>query len=197
MFKKLFFTLVCCLTLSQLYAANISKTTDKETNLVGWKLNENNFQLELIQRSPQQTRSFFQGRGFSKKVANNIATQCVLQTIIRNTQAENNEDAITVSLKEWRLTNKENPTRKGLKLKETWDKEWQTEDVSIPSRVAFRWATFPTEQTFEPGGDFNWGMISFGLKPDSYFDLHVFWKQGKKSYDTWIKELHCPADIIE
>ena len=178
-------------------AANITKTVDKETNFTGWKIEEKNFQLELIQRSPQQTRSFFQARGFNKVIAKEIATQCVFQTIIRNTQTDNSEDAITVSLQDWQLIPNEKTTEQSIKLKETWDAEWKKAEISTAARIAFRWATFPTEQTFEPSGDFNWGMITFGLKPDTSFDLQLFWKQGKKSHSTWVKNLQCPADIQE
>ena len=167
----------------------------KETGLKGWKLSQGNFQIELIQRSPQQTRSFFLARGFSAKIANEIATQCVFQTIVRNTQLQNKQDSISVSLKDWRL--QANGKLPGVKLKEQWDKEWQKTDISTAARVAFRWATFPTEQQFSPGGDFNWGMISFGLKPETRFDLDLYWKQGDTRYNTWIKSLQCPADKPE
>ncbi len=178
----------------------VNKTTDKETQLSAWKLNEGNFQLELIQRSPEQTRSFFQGRGFSVKVADDIATSCVFQTIGRNTEAENNTESVTVNLTEWQLaiTSKQAQADKkqtiSIKLKEDWNKEWKGTKVSSASRIAFRWATYPTEQRFDPGGDFNWGMISFGPKPDTTFDLHIVWKQGDKTHDAWIKQMQCPTD---
>lgn len=61
----------------------------------------------------------------------------------------------------------------------------------MASRLAFRWATFPTQQTFEQGGDYNWGMTSFGLPPGTIFDLHVFWMQGSQQKDLWIKSIQC------
>jgi len=180
-----------------LSAAEIIKSVDKETQLISWKLIENNFQLELIQRSPQQTRSFFQARGFSAELANDIATHCVLQTIVRNTEAENSQDSISVSLKDWRFNTAEYAGEEPIKLKESWAEEWKEGDISNAARVAFRWATFPTEQVFEPGGDYNWGMISVGPKPDTAFHLHVFWKQGNKTKNAWITNMHCPADKSE
>ncbi len=197
MFKLFYSFLFCCFFFtSQLttQAAEISLSVDKETNLSGWKLTKNNFQIELIQRSPQQTRSFFQARGFNAVVANNIATHCVLQTIIRNTESQNSKDSISVSLKNWRMTTESSTEETPIKLKEAWAKEWQENTVPNSARIAFRWATFPTEQTFEPGGDFNWGMISVGLKPNKKFDLHIFWKQNNKPYDSWIRNMQCPPD---
>jgi len=176
---------------------NIVKTVNKETQLSAWKLSKGNFQLELIQRSPEQTRSFFQGRGFSSKVANDIATSCVFQTIGRNTEADNKTDSVSVDLSEWRIAVADNKDKsaQAIKLKEDWNKEWKGAKVSVASRIAFRWATYPSEQSFEPGGDFNWGMISMGPKPDTTFDLHVFWKQGDKKHDAWIRNMQCPKDF--
>ncbi len=180
----------------------IIKTTDKETQLSAWTLSDGNFQLELIQRSPQQTRSFFQGRGFSTKVANDIATSCVFQTIGRNTEADNKTDSVTVDLSEWRLVladvkNKNSEQEKPIKLKEDWAEQWKNSDVKPASLIAFRWATYPTEQSFDPGGDFNWGMISMGPQPEATFDLHIFWKQGEQQHDAWIRQMQCPADQPE
>ena len=182
-----------------LTASELKKTVDKDTQMSAWKLSNGNFQLELIQRSPEQTRSFFQGRGFSAKVADDIATSCVFQTIGRNTEADNTTDSVTVDLSEWRIVvaDSQDKSAKPIKLKEDWNKEWEGANVSTASRIAFRWATYPSEQSFEPGGDFNWGMISVGPKPDTVFDLHVFWKQGDNKYNTWIRKMQCPPDIIE
>ena len=67
----------------------------------------------------------------------------------------------------------------------------------MPPELHFAGLHFPSEQTFDPGGDFNWGMISFGPKPDTLFDLHVFWKQGDRSHNTWIRGMQCPEDNTE
>lgn len=175
-------------------ALEILKTRNKETQLIGWKITQDNFELELIQRTPQQTRSFFQARGFTPEIANDIATHCVFQTIVRNSEAKNKLDAIDVSLQEWRITTHTDQIQKPLKLKEVWKKEWQNKNISSAARIAFRWATLPTHQIYEPGGDFNWGMISFGPKPETLFDLHIVWKQGQQEYQALIKQLQCPSD---
>jgi len=171
--------------------AGITKTIHPETNLIEWKLTENNLELQLIQRTPNQTRGFFEARGFSKKTTHDIANSCVFQTITRNTSKETNR-AIQVSLKTWRI--KINNQSQPIKLKETWDKEWNKSQVKASSRLAFRWATFPTEQTFEPSGDYNWGMISFGPEPGSTFDLYVEWKSNNKLKSQWIKNMTCPKN---
>lgn len=172
--------------------AEIITTSDPESGLTTWKLSEDGFELELIQRLPDQTRAFFQGRGFSNQIADEIGKNCVFQTIGRNSLNEKAGEAVTISLKQWQV--RIGDSIQGIKLKESWDKEWSDTQVGNASRIAFRWATFPTEQTFEPSGDYNWGMISFGLPPASIFDLNVVWIQGQKEKNLWINGIQCPED---
>ena len=188
---KPFFCLLLIFISTQSVAL-VEKTVDSETLLKSWKLTEAPFSLELIQRLPDQTRAFFQARGFSSDIANNIATQCVLQTIGKNTSKAPKSKSITYDLHEWKIYI--NAKAQSIKFKELWDKEWAEGIVTKASRIAFRWATFPTQQSFDPGGDFNWGMISFGLPPGSTFDLEVLWKHNNQTHSQWIKQIECPAD---
>ena len=172
--------------------AEVTTSTDPETQLKSWKLTQGALSLELIQRLPDQTRGFFQARGFSKDIANDIATACVLQTIGKNTQAPPNGETISYHLQDWVV--KHRGQTRSIKLKEQWNGEWSDDGVNTASRVAFRWATFPTQQEFEPGGDFNWGMTSFDLAPQESFDLKVVWQQNGVTKSEWIKQIECPAD---
>lgn len=184
-------------------SAQVITNMDESTKLKSWTLVQSGLELQLIQRLPDQTRGFFQGRGFNKQQADDIATQCVLQTIVKNTGAKGadskkNNRAISISLKEWRVK-KAGGQIQAIKLKEDWTKQWsaiQDENLQVKksAQIAFRWATFPSEQTFEAGGDYNWGMISFGLMPGETFDLHVFWKTELKINDEWIRGIECPED---
>jgi len=118
--------------------ADITKTILPETNLIEWKLLDENLELKLIQRLPDQTRSFFEGRGFSKKITDDIAQSCVFQTITRNT-SKAKDQSIQVALKNWSI--KINHKTQPIKFKEDWDKQWTDNDVKPASRLAFRWAT--------------------------------------------------------
>ena len=173
--------------------AEITKTVLPETRLIEWKLLDENLELKLIQRLPDQTQGFFEARGFSKKITHSIAQSCVFQTITRNTSKTKNQ-RISVSLKNWLI--KINNKTQAIKLKEDWDKQWTDNDVKPASRLAFRWASFPTEQTFEPNGDYNWGMISFGPKPGSQFDLYIEWQSNKQTKNAWIKNITCPTNNL-
>jgi len=130
-------------------------------------------------------------------------TGLVFQTIVKNTGLQKTGEPISISLKTWRIS-PTNPVRKhnrvqGIKLKEDWAEEWlaiqdKKKQVKQSARIAFKWATFPSKQTFEPGGDYNWGMISFGLPPGTTFDLLIVWQSGRQSHERWIKNIQCPED---
>ena len=176
-----------------LLQAELRQSTDLETRLVSWKLVEQNFELEIIQRLPDQTRAFFQARGFPTKTADQIATHCVFQTIARNTATGPEATAITIELADWRI--KQQGKTRPVKLKEDWLAEWKTDPhISNKAKIAFRWATLPTAQTYQPGGDYNWGMVSFGPGPGDTFDLKASWKTGQENHSRWITSIQCPTD---
>ncbi len=172
--------------------ADLSKTQDMETGLIGWKLKQGSLELELVQRLPDQTRAFFLARGFPAGIADDLGKSCIFQTILRNTGIDSSTSpALTVSLKDWRVS--QGDTSRALKLKESWDQAWPDAVVSKSARLAFRWATFPSRQTFQPG-DYNWGMISFGLAPGTRFDLRLVWNEGGEKRSKQIENLICAPD---
>ncbi|VAW58861.1 hypothetical protein MNBD_GAMMA11-624 [hydrothermal vent metagenome] len=189
--------LLFCIQCTPALSGTITHSTNPETGLKGWKFEQGDMQLELLQRLPDQTRGFFLARGFKRNIANQIANACVFQTIIRNTGSitptrQSDKNAITVSLKHWKIKFK-NKTRP-LKLKEDWIENWPLSSVKPAARHAFRWASFPTEQTFHPTGDYNWGMTTFGLSPGDVFNLQIQWQISGKTHQAEIKNIQCARD---
>ncbi len=190
--QKQNYLIIVLLVLAVNTFAAVSMNKNPSTQLISWALTEGNFKLELIQRLPDQTRAFFQARGFSRKVANDIALSCIFQAIGKNISNSKHVNSISYSLKDWEL--RVNNKLQNIKLKETWGKEWSTSDVNAAAKIAFTWATFPTQQIFASEGDYGWGMISFGLPPKSVFDLKVVWKDNNKIKSAWIHSITCPKD---
>ena len=60
-----------------------------------------------------------------------------------------------------------------------------------PLLIAFRWAQFPIDQVFEPGGDWNQGMVSVGLPPESKFDTEVKWQVEGKPVTIKLEGVEC------
>jgi hypothetical protein len=140
--------------------------------------------VQLVQRLPDQTRAFFMGRGFSAEPADIIGQACVFQTIFRN----DSKQAVSYDLGKWEVIHQDN--RLPLRVRETWDEQWQTLGVSQSARIAFRWSLLPTRQRFEPG-DYNWGMTSFGLVPGEQFDLALTIDYGGHPVHARILAVEC------
>jgi len=194
--KICLFTLVTSLY-SSLLLADTKKEINPDTQLQSWTINEAGLELKFSQLLPNQTRAFYLARGFTGDIANNIAINCMIQTVAKNTASKKTGQSITIRLKDWLIKPHHadaDDKQQGIKLKEIWNDSWKENEVNNAARIAFRWATFPTEQTFDPSGDYNWGMTSFGLPPSSKFDLKVIWYQDGQQKSVWIQDMTCAED---
>jgi len=187
-----------CLLATVLMLASVPATAGTvrsaaaDTGLVKWHFTEDDLEIELIQRLPDQTRGLFLARGFSREVTDAIATSCVFQTIVRNRDESGSGAPLNVDLRQWRMQHAGKET--GIDLKEKWIDAWSKDEVSPAAVLAFRWATFPTQQEFLPG-DYNWGMTLYGLPPAAVFDLQVVWQAEQQLRSAWIRKIECPPDV--
>ncbi len=168
-------------------AAEVITGEEEQTGLRTWVWREAGISVQLVQRLPDQTRAFFQGRGFSIKDADIIGRACVFQTIFRN----DGKQPLTYDLDDWQI--KYRGKRLHLQTRERWKQKWLDRDVSQAARIAFRWSLLPTRQSFEPG-DYNWGMTSFGLPLGASFDLSLSLKVNGKTVNGQIPAIVCAAD---
>ncbi|VAW93033.1 hypothetical protein MNBD_GAMMA23-835 [hydrothermal vent metagenome] len=191
--KQIYLIIPLFLLVANTFAA-VSVTKNPSTQLKSWVLKEGGFKLELIQRLPDQTRAFFQGRGFSSKIANDLALSCIFQAIGTNigTPKQKHAESVSYSLKDWKI--KMGDKIQTVKSKEIWKTQWSPSAVNTAAKIAFTWATFPTQQTFSSSSDYGWGMISFGFPPKTTFDLKVVWKQNNKTNSRWVRAIMCPPD---
>jgi hypothetical protein len=173
-------------------AAEVVRSADGETGLAKWRFTAGDIEIELIQRLPDQTRGFFQARDFPTHVADEIARNCIFQTIIRNTGASGDGSPVAIDLETWRI--RHDGAEGGMKLKESWLASWPEATVGQAARLAFQWALFPSRQEFLPG-DYNWGMTAYGLPAGTVFDLLVVWQSGGLADSGWIRGIECAPDV--
>jgi len=173
-------------------AAEVVRSADGQTGLAKWSFTAGDVEIELIQRLPDQTRGFFQARNFPADVADEIAGNCIFQTIIRNRSASGAGRPVAIDLDTWRI--RHDKAEGGIKLKESWLASWPEATVGQAARLAFQWALFPTRQEFMPG-DYNWGMTAYGLPAGSVFDLLVVWNSGGVADSGWIRGIECAPDV--
>ncbi|MDY6980786.1 MAG: hypothetical protein SV201_12960 [Pseudomonadota bacterium] len=171
--------------------AELSRGADPDTGLRHWQWQEAGIHFKLTQRLPDQTRAFFDARGFDKKARERIALACVFQSEFKNT-ADNDRPPVEYDLSQWRIHTEEGT--RPLMVRETWEPIWQQHGLPKPAQIAFEWALLPTYQKYA-AGDYNWGMTVYGLAPGSEFDLEFSWSRGDKHYTRRIDGIKCPPDI--
>lgn len=171
-------------------AGTISTGIDAEARLPYWQLQADGMTLRLVQRLPEQSRGFFEARGFSPADAELIAQSCVFQTIFKNTSADA-AGVLEYDLRDWRVHDR--GRARAMKMREDWAPLWAARGAPAAARIAFEWALLPTRQTYRPG-DYNWGMSMFGLPPGDTFDLQVVWKQHGRRQVALMKGMRCASD---
>ena len=164
-----------------------------DTGLKFWHWEDQGVLLELKQRLPDQTRGFFEARGFDQVSANKAGTACIFQTMLRNTGSADS-GRVDIDLTQWQVSSGDSKTP--MLLREDWNRIWKESPAQLaePSRLAFEWSLLPTKQEFDPG-DYNWGMTSYGLPPGSRFDLELNWLRIGEHHHGRIENIECPDDI--
>ena len=190
--KLLSVTLLSLAVFSASAIAETIKGTDDAAQLPFWEWRDKSVSIRLVQRLPDQSRGYFEARGFSKNESELIANSCVFQTVYKNISPAGSSNIIIYDLSQWHVH--VNGNKSSMKLREYWEKEWVRLKVSTKAKIAFKWSLLPTQQTYKPQ-DFNWGMSVFGLKPGTRFDLEMKWSINGKKITQWMKGLECAPDV--
>lgn len=173
-------------------AAVVNTGTDDEARLPYWEIVEPGVSIRLVQRLPDQTRGFFQARGFSVADSELIAQSCVFQTVFKNLSSATEPIKIEYNLREWAVHTA--GAKRAMKTREDWKKIWTARGASQAAQLAFEWALLPTRQSYGPG-DYNWGMSIYGLAPGTLFDLDLVWHQNGERRTARLKGVRCATDI--
>ena len=151
-----------------------------------WSLATEGVLFSLTQILPEQARAFYVNRGFTLDQINAYASSCVYMTVLRNDSAPGvvhfvtNDWTVSVDQQEHQLKN----------IGE-WIAQLEAGGAQKSPLIAFRWAQFPAEQEYEPGGDWNQGMLSIGLPAESQFDITARWDIEGKPFEAKLKGVRC------
>lgn len=187
-------TLAAAAVLSSAAPAHAAVTTgiDAEAQLPYWEIVQGDISVRLVQRLPDQTRGFFQARGFAAEDAERIAQSCVFQTIFKNVAPTASQGAIEYNLKEWVVH--AGGKKRQMKTREDWQQEWTARRVAQAAQLAFAWSLIPTRQRYG-AGDYNWGFSIFDLAPGTRFDLDLVWHQDGARRRARIDGIVCAPDV--
>lgn len=160
--------------------------TDAVTGAQTWEIREHGVSLSLTQILPDQARAFYVNRGFTSAQIEPYATSCVFMTVLRNDEAPGRVHFVR---RNWSVVTagKSHPP---VEISD-WMQRLGEMDVKASALIAFRWAQFPAEQEYDPGGDWNQGMLTTGLAAGSTFDLIARWDINGEPYETRLHDVHC------
>lgn len=160
-----------------------SAGADTETDT--WEVESQGIQARLTQITPDQARAFYQARGFTAEQTERYVSRCVFMTVVRNVGTS----PIHHDLAAWRYLTADGQTL-SIPSKADWAAQWESLGVDNAARIAFTWAQFPGEQTFEPG-DWNQGMTTYAVPRGGSFDLLVRWRDGTGEHTATLNHLKC------
>lgn len=151
-----------------------------------WEIHVHGVHFSLTQILPEQVQAFYANRSFTLKQIEAYSKSCIYMTVLRN---DNAPGVVHFISNNWSvlIDEKLHP----LISVDKWVQGLTTSSTKKSSLVAFRWAQFPPEQEYEPGGDWNQGMLSIGLPPGSQFDIIAFWDIEGKKYEAKLQGVQC------
>jgi hypothetical protein len=140
--------------------------------------------LTANSQAPAALSAFYAARGFSAETIRPYADSCGFSFGMRN----GGPIAIQTRLADWRVVDARG-RKIGFRLPESWDADWTHVKVSESARIAFRWAQFQTENSFEPG-DWIMGMATLASAPTEPFRLIARYRATHRSNEGVNEEIH-------
>ncbi len=151
-----------------------------------WQTHKHGVHFSLTQISPEQAQAFYSNRGFTLAQIEDYAASCVYMTVLRNDTAPGTIHYVS---NQWSVLL--NGKTHSLTTVDQWLQSLIDKKIKKSALIAFRWAQFPVEQEYEPGGDWNQGMLSIGLPPASQFDITARWNIGATDYQATLQGVKC------
>lgn len=173
--------------LAQTTPATLAEPTrvDPKTGALTWETQAHGVTVSFTQLLPDQVRAFYLNRGFDAVDAERFALACVYMTVLRNDSAPGE---LSFRLADWEV--RQTGQARALPPLDAWLSEWEARGVPPSARLAFRWAQFPTEQSYALG-EWNQGMLATGLPPASRFDLIARWTLAGQIYEGRLADVRC------
>ncbi len=132
--------------------------------------------------------SFYEGRGFTSSAIEPYAQACGFSFGMLN----EGDKTIVTQLKSWRAMGADGEEI-SLRPPEEWEADWRDANIPEPARIAFRWAQFQSEITFEPG-DWIMGMATLASAPKPPFRILARYRDNQEDHELQLDQLHCADD---
>ncbi len=163
-----------------------SHRVDADTGAETWETRSAGVTLAITQLLPDQVRAFYVNRGFPAKAIEPYARSCVYMTVLRNDAAPG---VVHFRLADWTVDS--DAERRPPVGVDAWMQRLRPLELGKAALIAFRWAQFPPEQAYEPGGDWNQGMLAMGLPAGAEFDLIARWDVAGENFEGVVENARC------
>lgn len=183
MFLKLFCLLFA---LPGLLQASQQQQTAPATGAQTWSTRVAGVHFSLTQILPDQAKAFYVNRGFTLRQIQPYTSACIYMTVLRNDDAPG---VIHFVRSDWSVL--ADGKSMDFVTVEQWIRRLTSGDTPKSALIAFRWAQFPPEQSYEPGGDWNQGMIAVELPPGSEFDVVARWEIAGTEFSATLQGVEC------
>jgi len=97
----------------------------------------NDVKITFVPRTPEQMASFYEARGFPKKMIDVIMQQCFITVGIDN----KSKDVLWLDLENWRFSANGKPVKR--QHRDYWKKRWMEMSIPLASQSTFRWTLLP------------------------------------------------------
>lgn len=157
---------------------------------IEWRHRATNGAVALSANSPDAASrtAFYVARGFVPDVIRPYAQTCGFSFVMKNLGSA----ILNTRLAEWRAIGKDGQSV-GMRLPVEWDRQWAAAKVSDAARIAFRWAQFQAENTFQPG-DWIMGMATLDSPLSGNFRLTARYHDEKGVHEITLDNLVCNRD---
>ncbi len=161
-------------------------TSNTATGVKTWSLSHAGVHFSLTQILSEQGDAFYVNRGFSLDQIAPFTSSCVFMTVLRNDAATGTVHFVRSN---WQVRVDGQPHR--FKTVAEWLEFFRARQIAKSALIAFQWAQFPPEQEYEPGGDWNQGMLSVGLGAGQSFDITANWDIDSKPDSATLTGVEC------
>ena len=178
--------LVLLASMTNTAGAEQQLTTSAATGAKTWALSHAGVHFSLTQILPEQGDAFYVNRGFSLEQIAPFTSSCVFMTVLRNDAAPG---IVHFVRSQWQV--RVDGKSHQFKTVAEWLDYFRAQQVARPALIAFQWAQFPPEQEYEPGGDWNQGMLAVGLSAGQRFDITAHWDVDGAAESATLTEVEC------
>lgn len=138
--------------------------------------------------STESRTAFYSARGFTAETIRPYARVCGLSFGMQN----HGTATLVTRLAEWHAIGADGK-RISLRLPDAWDTQWEKAGVPQHAQIAFKWAQFQAENSFEPG-DWIMGMATLENVPIPPFRIIARYHDNKGKHEIILEKLECSRD---